>query len=55
MSPGRIIATARVLPVTHEILNRFAPIEVATATDENSLVSMMEGTIGLIVRGVTPT
>lgn len=54
MSPGRIIATARVLPVTHEILNRFAPIEVATATDENSLVSMMEGTIGLIVRGITP-
>ncbi|MGA8100785.1 MAG: hydroxyacid dehydrogenase [Candidatus Acidiferrales bacterium] len=54
MSPGRIIATARVLPITHEILNRYAPIEVASATDENSLVAMMEGTIGLIVRGVTP-
>lgn len=54
MSQGRIIATARVLPVAHEILSRYARIEVASATDENSLVSMMDGAIGLIVRGVTP-
>ncbi|MGC1687153.1 MAG: hydroxyacid dehydrogenase [Candidatus Acidiferrales bacterium] len=54
MSQGRIIATARVLPVAHEILSRYARIEIASATDENSLVSMMDGAIGLIVRGVTP-
>ena len=51
MSQRRIIATGKVLPVAQEILHEFAPVEVAPNTDEDSLLSMMEGTIGLIVRG----
>jgi D-3-phosphoglycerate dehydrogenase len=54
MSQSRIVATGRVLPVMHEILGRFAPIEFASSTDEESLVAMTKGTIGLIVRGVVP-
>jgi D-3-phosphoglycerate dehydrogenase / 2-oxoglutarate reductase len=54
MSQSRIVATGRVLPVVHEILGRFAPIEFASSTDEDSLVAMTKSTIGLIVRGVIP-
>jgi D-3-phosphoglycerate dehydrogenase len=54
ISQSRIVATGRVLPVVQEILSRFAPIEFALSTDEDSLVAMAKGTIGLIVRGVIP-
>jgi D-3-phosphoglycerate dehydrogenase / 2-oxoglutarate reductase len=54
MSQSRIVATGKVLPVVHETLSRFAPIEFASSTDEDSLIAMTDGTIGLIVRGAIP-
>jgi D-3-phosphoglycerate dehydrogenase / 2-oxoglutarate reductase len=54
MSQRRIIATGKILPVAQEMLHEFASIDVASNTDEDSLLSMMEGTIGLIVRGGVP-
>ena len=53
MQQGRIISTGSVLPITEEILAPYGRIEIASKTDEESLVSLMEGTIALIVRGVT--
>src|SRR5947209_6664651 len=50
----RIIATGQVLPVAHEILGRFGQIEVASHTDEESLIARMDGAIALIVRGLVP-
>ena len=50
----RILSTGPVLNITREILSPFASIEVAQATDESTLISLAEGAIGLIVRGVMP-
>jgi D-3-phosphoglycerate dehydrogenase len=54
MSKFRFVATGTILPIVHEILGRFAPIEFAPATDEDSLVAMSKGMIGLIARGGVP-
>ena len=54
MSQHRILATGKVSPIAYQILSRFGSIEIAPATDENSLALSMEGVIGLIVRGVVP-
>jgi D-3-phosphoglycerate dehydrogenase len=54
MSQSRIVATGQVLPVMQETLSRFASIEFALSTDEDSLVALTDGMIGLIVRGVVP-
>lgn len=53
MVKPRIISTGPLLPISQEILGRFGTIEVASQTDEESLISLMDGTIALIVRGVT--
>jgi D-3-phosphoglycerate dehydrogenase len=50
----RILATGPVSNLAREILSPFASIEVAASTDERSLISMIPGAIGLIVRGVVP-
>jgi phosphoglycerate dehydrogenase-like enzyme len=54
MRKPRIVATGTVLPVAHEILSPFGSIELASSTDEESLVGMANGMIGLIVRGMVP-
>jgi len=53
MSDHRIISTGTVLPVAVDILGRFGRIEIAPKTDEDSLVELMNGSIALLVRGVT--
>lgn len=50
----RILATGPVSNLAREILSPFASIEVAASSDERSLISMIPGAIGLIVRGVVP-
>ncbi len=54
MSQSRIVATGQVPLVMQETLSRFALIEFASSTDEDSLVAMTDDMIGLIVRGVIP-
>lgn len=54
MTKSRIIATGPVPSLTRDALSPFASIEVATSTDEASLISLAHDAIGLIVRGVTP-
>jgi D-3-phosphoglycerate dehydrogenase len=54
VNPNRIIATGPILPVAEEILGRFGTIEIAAQTDETSLMSMMDRTVALIVRGLVP-
>lgn len=50
----RILATGPVPTLARELLSPFASIEVAASIDEPSLVSLIPGAIGLIVRGVVP-
>lgn len=54
MNNRRILSTGTVLPVASEVLSRFGRIEIASKTDESSLVELMKDAIALIVRGVTP-
>lgn len=49
----RIVSTGTVSPFAAQILGRYGRIEVAPKTDEETLISMMPGTIALLVRGVT--
>ena len=53
MKTVRFVSTGPVPPLVREILHPFGPVEIATTTDEDSLIQWMSGTIGLIVRGVT--
>jgi len=50
----RILATGPVPSLARELLGPFASIEVAASIDEPSLISLIPGAIGLIVRGVVP-
>jgi D-3-phosphoglycerate dehydrogenase len=53
MPNHRIVSTGHISPLAAEVLGRFGRIEVAPKTDEKSLISLMGGTIALLVRGVT--
>ncbi len=53
MKNHRILSTGTVPPVAKEILSRFGRIEVASRTDEDSLVKLISGSVALFVRGVT--
>jgi D-3-phosphoglycerate dehydrogenase / 2-oxoglutarate reductase len=50
----RIVATGPVPSLAREVLSPFASVEVASSNDEASLISLAQGAIGLIVRGVVP-
>lgn len=50
----RIVATGPVPSLFREVLSPFALVEVASSNDEATLISLAEGAIGLIVRGVVP-
>ncbi len=52
MGQARFIATGPVPVIVKETLAPFGPVQVAPATDEPTLLSLMDGTIGLVVRGV---
>jgi len=53
MIRSRIVVTGTTSPIFEELLSPFGRIEVAPKTDEQSLIALMEGTVGLIARGVT--
>ncbi len=53
MNDRRIVVTGRSLPIVEELLGSFGRIEIAFQTDEESLIRMMKGTVGLIARGMT--
>ena len=54
MKNHRILSTGTVPLIAADILGKFGRIEVAPKTDENSLVELINGSIALLVRGVTP-
>jgi D-3-phosphoglycerate dehydrogenase len=49
----RIVVTGMILPIVEEVLGPFGRIEIALQTDEESLIGMMKGTVGVIARGMT--
>jgi D-3-phosphoglycerate dehydrogenase len=49
----RIVVTGMSLPIVEELLGAFGRIEITLQTEEESLIGMMEGTVGLIARGMT--
>jgi D-3-phosphoglycerate dehydrogenase len=53
MGETKIVATGSIPPVVEETLGRFGKILVAPRTDEESLIALMPGTVGLLARGVT--
>jgi D-3-phosphoglycerate dehydrogenase len=52
MNDRRIVVTGMSLPIVEEILGPFGRIEIALQTEEESLIGMMEGTVGVIARGM---
>lgn len=54
MNHGRILATGPIPSLAREILRPFASVEVAPSNEEPILISLAQGAIGLIVRGVVP-
>jgi len=53
MGSMSFLATGPVPPIVEEILGKFGPIYIAPASDEETLTALMDGAVGLIVRGVT--
>jgi D-3-phosphoglycerate dehydrogenase len=49
----RFVSTGPIPALVQRILQPFGPVEIASRTDEESLIQLMTGTVGLIVRGVT--
>ena len=47
----RIVSTAPIDRTAIEILERIAPVQIADSPDEQTLMSLLEGTIGLVCRG----
>jgi D-3-phosphoglycerate dehydrogenase / 2-oxoglutarate reductase len=48
----RILASAPIDVIATEILEQFAPVETAPSPDEETLMGMLENTVGLVCRGV---
>jgi len=53
MNSRRIVVTGLTLPIVEELLGPFGRVEIALKDDEESLIAMMKGTVGLIARGMT--
>ncbi len=51
MTEKRIVATAPIDQIAIDILEQVAPFEVAPFPDEETMMGMLEGTIGLVARG----
>lgn len=52
MVSQRILSTGPIDSLPIEILEQVAPVEISPATDEETLVGLLEGTIGIVARGV---
>jgi D-3-phosphoglycerate dehydrogenase len=53
MTKARILVTGTTLPIVEELLSPFGQVEVTRNTDEQSLITLMQGTIAVIARGMT--
>ena len=51
MAHDRIVLTAPINPSAVELLAEVAPVEVAAAPDEATMMTLLAGTIGLVARG----
>lgn len=51
MAATRIVATAPIDPVAINILEEVAPVEISPAPDEETLLGLLEDTIGIVCRG----
>ncbi len=51
MSARRIVATAPIDQIAIDILEEAAPVQISPATDEETMMGLLEGTIGIVVRG----
>jgi len=53
MNKYRILVTGVSLPIVEELLGSFGRVETAPKTDEESLIALMKGTVGVIARSGT--
>src|SRR5580704_7215844 len=53
MNSRRIVVTGLTLPIVEELLGPYGRVEIALKNDEESLIAMMKGTVGVIARGMT--
>ncbi len=51
MKPERIVSTAPIDQIAIDILQQAAPVEISPSPDEATLLTLLEGTIGLVARG----
>ena len=52
MASERILATAPISEAPIEILQKVAPVEISPATDEDTLLTLLEKTVAIVARGV---
>jgi phosphoglycerate dehydrogenase-like enzyme len=51
MKPGRIVSTAPIDQIAIDILQQAAPVEISPSPDEATMLTLLEGTVGLVARG----
>ena len=51
MHPRRIVSTAPIDKIAIDILQEVAPVEIAPSPDESTMLTLLEGTVGLVARG----
>ena len=51
MPSERIVSTAPIDRIAIDILEQVAPVEISASPDESTMLTLLEGTIGLVARG----
>jgi len=51
MQPERIVSIAPIDRIAIDILQQVAPVEISPSPDEPTVLTLLEGTIGLVARG----
>ena len=51
MPSERIVSTAPIDQIAIDILEQVAPVEISASPDESTMLTLLEGTIGLVARG----
>ena len=51
MDGRRIVATAPIDKIAIDILEEVAPVQISPSTDEETMMGLLEGTVGIVVRG----
>ena len=51
MTSERIVSTAPIDQIAIDILEQVAPVEISASPDESTMLTLLEGTIGLVARG----